>query len=126
MPRQARLKIQDAPANYHAWNAAACRKGEYPLAVPYVREQFFRLLKFYLSIYYCQLAAHQLMGNHFFHLVLHFDAPRPLSRSELRRRARLLYPYDESLETWPDKRWNALEQRLFDISKFIYCFLYLR
>jgi len=118
MPRQARLKIQDAPADYHVWNAAACRKGEYPLTVPYVREQFFRLLKFYLGIYYCQLAAHQLMGNHF-HLVLHFDAPRPLSTDELFSRAKRLYPGDNSLETWPDKRWKALEKRLFDISKFM-------
>jgi len=118
MPRQARIKIHDAPAAYHAWNAAACRKGEYPLAAPYVREQFFRLLKFYLSIYYCKLAAHQLMGNHF-HLVLCFDAPRLLSQNELMSRAKLLYPYDKSIETWPDKRWEALEKRLFDISKFM-------
>ena len=118
MPRQARLKILDAEGCYHAWNAAACRSGEYPLAVPYVRHRFMALLKFYLGIYFCKLAAHSVMGNHF-HLVLRFDAPRPLSQDQLTARARKLYPGDESIETWPQKRWKAFEKRLFDISKFM-------
>ena len=118
MPRQARLKVENASGTYHAWNAVACRKGEYPLSVPYVRQKFFQLLKFYLSIYCCKLAAHSCMGNHW-HLVLHFDQPHPLSRDMLTARARKLYPEDRSIATWPQKRWKRFEQRLFEISKFM-------
>jgi len=51
MPRQPRLKIEDTEGSYHAWNAIACKRGEYPLAAPYVRHKFLALLKFYLGIY---------------------------------------------------------------------------
>jgi len=118
MPRQARLKVENAPGTYHAWNAAACRKGEYPLAVPFVRQKFFQLLKFYLTIYCGRLAAHACMGNHF-HLISCFDEPRPLPPEELMTRARKLYPEDAAIATWLEKRWKRFQKRLFDIASFM-------
>ena len=59
------------------------------------------------------------MGNHY-HIVLKFDIPRKLPKEELWERALLLYPNSKRyLKLWHEKKWQRLEERLFNLSDFM-------
>jgi REP element-mobilizing transposase RayT len=90
MPRLPRIKVEDQDGWYHLWNCANGQKRAFPLQDDVVRAEFIRILKFYARIYFCGVAAFQVMGSHF-HLVLRFDKPRPLSRGQRKERAFALY-----------------------------------
>lgn len=120
MPRLPRLKVEDDTGWYHLWNAATGPKRAFPLQDDLVRSEFIRLLKFYAHIYFCGVAAFQVMGSHF-HLVMRFDQPRPVSKKELERRAFALYGKKRArwLEAWSDESWAIFEKRLFNVSEFM-------
>ena len=82
MPRLPRVKVEDEDGWYHLWNSANGQKRAFPLQDDVVRTEFIRLLRFYSGIYFCGVAAFQVMGSHF-HLVLRFDKPRAVSRMEI-------------------------------------------
>ena len=78
------------------------------------------MILFYVNAYRCRLAAFQIMGNHF-HLVVHFEKPRPLSRRELMESAHKLYGREAEDKTaaWTDDKWKEFNERLFDLSKLM-------
>ncbi len=117
MARQPRIKVKDNDAWYHLRNQAAAHLGEYPLQQPGAREEFLRLLRYYSEAYFCGILSHCAMGNHF-HIVAHFEAFRKLTKPELMEKALILYP-KERHDLWPQKKWERLNERLFDVSEFM-------
>lgn len=117
MARMARLKIENGRAYYHLCARVAGVRGDYPLADARCRRQLIELFKKFAKIYCCAVAGFCVMGNHY-HLVVRFDAPRKMSREELRERASLLYP-DELLNAWLKSSWERFEARVFDVSEFM-------
>jgi hypothetical protein len=114
-----RVKVEKNEAWYHIHNHAAARKGEYPLDGEQCKSKLTALINFYSNAYFCKVAGFSVLGNHF-HLVLHFEAPRPLTEQEKWERARRLYPGDEKrLRRWHDKDWDRLEKRLFNVSEIM-------
>ena len=121
MPRLPRLKIEDAAATYHLSARTDARRGEYPLSDPVMAEKLVDLIEFYTTAYYCHVEAYIVMGNHY-HLIVHFEEPRPVGRKELRERARWLYPGREgekTVGTWSRGDWNRFRKRLFDVSELM-------
>jgi hypothetical protein len=121
MARTSRFKVLDGEAWYHVYNHVAAGLGEFPLGKPAAARRLIEFFEFYASVYECTLAALCVMGNHY-HGVLHFEEYRPLSRKELRRRAKLLNPGplgEERLECWSDEDWARFNRRLFDLSEFM-------
>jgi len=120
MARCPRVKVDGEEAWYHLWNSANGPKRAFPLQDDLVRAEFIRLLKFYAGIYFCGVAAFQVMGSHF-HLVLRFDKPKPLSRGQLKERAVALYGKKRRkwVEAWSEESWETFEKRLFNVSEFM-------
>lgn len=120
MPRTRRLKIKGQNAVYHVRARAARHIGEYPLEHPECKQELERLIRFYVEAYFCELASYQILGSHY-HAVILNEQMRRVSRKELRRRARLLYPKatEEELDRWDDAKWTRLKLRLFDISELM-------
>ena len=119
MARMRRLKVIDGEGWYHVYSRAACEKGVYPLEKELCRKKFIQFLKYYSRAYFCDIAAFCIMGNHY-HIVLKFDIPRKLPKEELWERALLLYPNSKRyLKLWHEKKWQRLEERLFNLSDFM-------
>jgi len=79
------------------------------------------LLQHYCTAYFCQAAAFSVMGTHY-HLIVHFDQPTSVPRSELERRAYFLYPSPTSrrvIAHWSDERWERFRKRLYDVSELM-------
>jgi len=78
-------------------------------------------IEHYSAIYFCEVAAFCVMGNHY-HLVVKFDQPRQVTREELRERAGLMYPSKAAqaqIELWSDEDWEHYRHRLFDLSEYM-------
>jgi REP element-mobilizing transposase RayT len=119
MPRLPRIKTEGEDGWYHLWNAAAGEKRAFPLENLVHRRKLIGLLRYYAGIYFCRVAAFEIMGGHF-HLVMRFDKPRPLFPNQLKERAYALYPNQHTwVDAWPEEKWKRLEQRLFDVSEFM-------
>jgi len=121
MARLARIKFSDRDTWYHLYSRIAGHREEYPLHEGVVRRRLVETIKHFSSIYFCQVAAFSVMGNHY-HLVLKFEAEREISREELRTRARLMYPgktAEKTLETWSEQDWAHYRRRLFDVSEYM-------
>ena len=119
MARLPRIKIEGEDGWYHLWNAAAGEKRAFPLENLVHRRKLIGLLRFYAGIYFCRVAAFEIMGGHY-HLVMRFDRPRPLFRKQLKERAYALYPNEQKwVDAWPEEKWTRLEKRLFDVSEFM-------
>ena len=91
MPRIGRVKFTETDAWYHLYSRIAAHKGVYPLSESVPTRRLVDLIKHFSSIYFCEVAAFCVMGNHY-HLVVKFDALRDVSREELRDQTRLMYP----------------------------------
>ena len=121
MPRAARWKVSGVQAWYHVHSRVASYRGDYPLSEPLVTRRLIDIIKHYSSIYFCDIAAFSVMGNHY-HLVLRFDPEAPLSREELDARAHLMYPgpsYNLFPANWSEDDWEHYRHRLFDLSEFM-------
>jgi putative transposase len=113
------LKVVDGEGWYHVYSRTACEKGVYPLDKDLCRKKFIQFLRYYSRAYFCDVAAFCIMGNHY-HIVLKFDVPRKLSKEELWQRALLLYPNSRRyIKLWHEKKWQRLEERLFNLSDFM-------
>ena len=119
MARTARHKSPDA-AFYHITNRVAGSSDWLPFEDPQARQKLLYMILFYVNAYRCRLAAFQIMGNHF-HLVVHFEKPRPLSRQELEESAHKLYGREAEDKTaaWTDAEWKKFNERLFDLSQLM-------
>ncbi len=119
MARTARHKSPDA-AFYHITNRVVGSSDWLPFEDPQARQKLLDMILFYVNAYRCRLAAFQIMGNHF-HLVVHFEKLRPLSRQELRESAYKLYGREAEDKTaaWADAEWKKFNERLFDLSKLM-------
>ncbi|HHQ47997.1 MAG TPA: hypothetical protein ENK19_03840 [Acidobacteria bacterium] len=121
MARIARFKITGAEAWYHVHSHISGCRGEFPLSEKAVTRRLVGLIEHFTSIYFCEVAAFCVMGNHY-HLVLRFDAPRPVRREELEARARVMYPgkrYAVATGGWTDDDWERYRKRLFDLSEYM-------
>ena len=121
MARVGRFKIEQADAWYHIHARIAGHKGDYPLARPVVMRRLIEIIEHFSRIYFCRVAAFSIMGNHY-HLITRFDAPKPLSREELREKTRMMYPSKTSqdkIDQWSDEQWEHYRRRLFDISEYM-------
>ena len=121
MARVARFKISGAQAWYHVHSHICGWRGEFLLSDKAVTRRLIGLIEHFTSIYFCEVAAFCVMGNHY-HLVLRFDAPRPVRREELEARARAMYPgkrYSVATAGWTDDDWEHYRKRLFDLSELM-------
>ena len=121
MARVARIKYSDQDAWYHLHARIAGRRGVFPLAEPLPMRRLIDTIKHFSSIYFCEVAAFTVMGNHY-HLVVRFDAQRPIDRDELRSRSRIMYPSKASqlmIDSWGEEQWEHYRRRLFDVSEFM-------
>lgn len=117
MARLPRLKVENDVGCYHLCARVAGWLDWFPFEDPLARQQLLRTLRKYLSAYFCDCAGFSLMGNHY-HLILRFEAFRPLSPEQLYQRARLLYPNPDRVLRTP-RQWQRFHRRLFDLSEFM-------
>jgi REP element-mobilizing transposase RayT len=85
------------------------------------RRRLIETIKHFSNIYFCQVAAFSVMGNHY-HLVLKFEAEREVGHDELRARARIMYPgrtAEEMMNGWSGEEWDRYRRRLFDVSEYM-------
>lgn len=121
MPRIGRLKFPQKDAWYHLYSRVAAYKGDYPLLDAVPMRRLIETIRHYSAIYFCEVAAFCVMGNHY-HLVVKFDRSCPADQEELRARARLMYPGKASrarLDLWTEPDWEHYRQRLFDVSEYM-------
>ncbi len=121
MPRLRRMKRSMCDTWYHLYARVAGRKGEYPLGNHLARRYLVETIRHFASIYFCEVAAFCVMGNHY-HLVVRFDAIREVERRELEARAAIMYRGGLArarLETWGEAEWDRYRKRLFDVSEFM-------
>jgi len=121
MARVARIKFSGRDTWYHLYSRIAGHRGEYPLLNGAVRRRLVDLVKHFSRIYFCQVAAFSVMGNHY-HLVLRFEAEREVCREELLARARIMYPgrmAQQRIEEWSEEEWEHYRRRLFDMSELM-------
>jgi REP element-mobilizing transposase RayT len=117
MARLARVKAEDCGAFYHLCGRVAGVIGEYPLDDKRCRRKIVDFIRLFSKVYCCQVMGFCIMGNHY-HLVVQMDAPRSMTRKELRERASLLYK-DELLDGWLAASWARFEARIFDVSELM-------
>ena len=128
MARAARHKSPEA-AIYHLTNRVAGWTDWFPFENRQARRKLLNMMLFYVNVYWCRLAAFQIMGNHF-HFIVHIEKFRPLSRSELTASARQLYGRQADVKTgrwtsvWPSQmdsvgssRWTSAPCRYQDSSR---------
>ena len=77
MPRSRRHKSQQSTF-YHLYNRVAGDPHDYPFEDPAAAQKFLSLCETYLDLYFCCLAAFELLGNHY-HLVVFVEQFRELS-----------------------------------------------
>ena len=119
--RLARYKVTGQDAWYHIHCRISGSRGEFPLSEAIPTRKFVELLQRFSQIYFCEVAAFSVMGNHY-HLVVKFQHLESISEEQLEERARLLYPSSTSrrvMEHWPPEKWERLRSRLFDVSEFM-------
>ncbi len=121
MPRMSRLKFTGVDTWYHLHARIAGHRGEYPLSEALPRRRLVEIIRHYASIYFCEVAAFCVMGNHY-HLVVRFEGKRDVSREELEARAQAMYPGKRGRELtglWGDVEWERYRERLFDVSELM-------
>ncbi len=121
MARMARLKFTDRDAWYHLYCRVSGHRGDYPLSDAAPRRRLIATIKHFSHIYFCDVAAFSVMGNHY-HLVVRFDGERPVDRTDLRSRTKIMYPgvaAQAQIDLWSDEQWEHYRKRLFDVAEFM-------
>lgn len=119
MARMNRIKIKGGEAWYHLYAKVTGCAGEYLLAGGLEQRQLLSTIRFYASVYCCDLAAFCVMGNHY-HLVVRFAEFKTLDRAQLMERALRLYHNSSKLvDLWDDGQWQHFNERLFDVSELM-------
>ena len=117
MARLPRIKVEGNEAWYHIHSHAAAKTGEYPIESELCRGKLSELIAHYSTPYFCEVAGFNAVGNHY-HLILHFEAFRPLSAQEKWDRAMMLYT-EKKLKRWKDEDWDRFERRIFNVSELM-------
>ena len=121
MARVARFKVGERDAWYHVHSRMGGREGEYGLADPAARRELIATIRHFSRIYFCEVAAFCVMGNHY-HLVVKFDRACAVTRERLRERSWMMYPGKASrleVEGWSEEQWERYRRRLFDVSEYM-------
>ncbi len=121
MARMARIKFTDRDAWYHLHCRVAGHRGEFPLSNPAPTRRLIETIKHFSRIYFCDVAAFCVMGNHY-HLVVRFEGEHPVDRKDLRARTRIMYPgmtAQVHVDLWSDEQWEHYRKRLFDVAEFM-------
>ncbi len=121
MARVARIKYSEVDSWYHLHSRIAGHRGDYCLSETAPTRQLIKMIKHFSAIYFCEVAAFSVMGNHY-HLVTRFDVLRAVSREELRAKTRLMYPSRTSqlqIDLWSEEQWEHYRRRLFDVSEYM-------
>ena len=121
MARVARLKFTDQDAWYHLHSRIAGHRGEYGLSEAAPTRRLIELIEHFSRIYFCEVAAFSVMGNHY-HLVVKFEGQRPVSRETLRAKTQLMYPSKTAqfqIDGWSEEKWEHYRRRLFDVSEYM-------
>lgn len=117
--RLARKVRLDRAATYHLFARTVGCLGDRPLADPDAAAYLTVLCRRYTGAYRCQLAAFQILGNHF-HLAVRFEAYRPLNRNELMQCIPRYYPGRyQPWRRWTDLQWARFNRRLFHPSELM-------
>ncbi len=121
MARVARVKFSECDGWYHVHSRIAGHRGEYPLSELAPRRRLIETIEHFSRIYFCEVAGFSVMGNHY-HLVVKFDAERPVNREELHARTRIMYPSQAAqilVDAWSEEEWEHYRKRLFDVSEYM-------
>jgi REP element-mobilizing transposase RayT len=81
------------------------------------RRKIIDFIRLFAKVYSCEVLGFSIMGNHY-HLVVRMDAPRAMTRKELRARAELLYQ-EKVLDGWLTASWERFQARIFDVSELM-------
>jgi len=113
--RQARLKMDDQPTWYHCYNRISGTRHDLPFGDA-EKEQFVRILKRVSLLYTVEVAAYQVMSNHY-HLILYAPADKP-GPEEVCKRYRRFYGGKRTLRVGSPacEQW---QERCRDISWFM-------
>ena len=117
--RRARYKSEE-DAFYHIYTRVGGNPGEYPLQERRNFRKLIQVIEFFVQIYCCQLAAYEVMGNHY-HFIVFFEKFRQLTREQLIAKAEALYGDRFVLKTasWTESDWEKLNRKLFDVSSLM-------
>ncbi len=117
MARLARVKAEDSGAYYHLCGRTAGPIGDYPLDDKRIRRKIIDIIRLFAKVYCCEVLGFSIMGNHY-HFVVYMEAPRALTRKELRERALMLYK-ETVLDGWLAANWERFQSRIFDVSELM-------
>jgi len=81
--RLARYKVTGQDAWYHIHCRISGSRGEFPLSEALPTRKFVELLRRFSQIYFCEVAAFSVMGNHY-HLVVKFQHLESISETGAR------------------------------------------
>ena len=119
MGRMARVKIEQGEAYYHLYSHTACYNNELPLDNKLCRKKIIDTIHFLSQIYCCQVLGFCVMGNHY-HLLVHMEEHKEISKSELKERAyRLYYKDTRIVDEWHEQQWKRFEERIHDVSELM-------
>ncbi len=120
MARLARNLNATAGGLFHVRGLVAGHIGDYPLQEPENALQLIFLIHHFCSLYFCSVAALNVLGNHY-HLVVRFQAYRKLSRRRLLEIAQRFYPNPRyrPYSCWNDRQWELFNRRLFNLSELM-------
>ena len=92
----------------------------FPLQSPLARRKLTETIRFYVSAYRCRMFAFEVLDNHY-HLIVHFEKFRELTRLQLERAAAGLYGKRWKTKTkgWDWGRWLVFNRRRFDVSSMM-------
>ena len=117
MARLARVKAENCGAYYHLCGRTGGIIGDYPLNEKQCRHTIINFIKFFSKVFCMRVFGFSIMGNHY-HLIIQMEAPRAVTRKELKARASLLYK-EEILHNWPETNWRRFAERIFDVSELM-------
>jgi len=119
MARIARIKVKNIACWYHLYAKATGRSKEGPLAVKGAKEKLAELIEQYAKIYFCEVSTYCVMKD-YYHIVVHFEAPKKLPKKKLLEKAKMFYPDAlDKIKKWKDKDWENLQNRLFNVSEYM-------
>ncbi len=120
MARKPRIKAPlGQEAVYHLRVQVAGVKGQYPLMDKEDATELARLMLRYARLYYCDVIAFGLMGDHW-HEQCRFEAYRVLPPDTLRDLAERFYPGEyRPHDRWTEADWQRFNRRVFDVSEFM-------
>jgi putative transposase len=117
MARLSRVKFSDGGVYYHLCARVAGPKDSYPLDNSICRRRIIETIQLFSRVFCCSVLGFAILGNHY-HLIVWMEERAPMTRKELRKRARVLYN-DTLLDGWLNANWERFEERIFDVSELM-------